>query len=129
MSNGKVMIIHVIVGLIKRNYYIKANNFPEPAHSKNKIEVALDLACMKTTVDELDVDELQKISSSLDSLKSKADQIDSDRLATVPIDLKNQMMYKMMVMILKKMHMTNWLKNLMSLILVNLLTKQIIMLR
>ena len=38
MLNGKVMIIHLIVGLIKRYCYIKMSYFPPYGHSKNKIE-------------------------------------------------------------------------------------------
>ena len=45
MSNGKVMIIHVIVGVIKKKIlFIKKSYFPPYTHSKNKIEFALGLS-------------------------------------------------------------------------------------
>ena len=42
MSNGKVMIINLIVSLIK-NCYMKIRCFLPYGHSKSKIEVELDL--------------------------------------------------------------------------------------
>ena len=51
MSNGKVMIIHLIVGLIKRYCYIKMSYFPLHSHSKNKIEVELDSSNIATKSD------------------------------------------------------------------------------
>ena len=51
MLNGKVMIIHLIVGLIKRYFYIKMSYFPPYGHSKNKIEVESDLSNYATKRD------------------------------------------------------------------------------
>ena len=42
MFNGKVMIIHLTIG-IKRYCYIKMIYFPPYGYTKNKIEVELDL--------------------------------------------------------------------------------------
>ena len=44
MPNGKVMIIHLIVGLIKKKLFYKNESFSTFHHSKNKIEVKLDLS-------------------------------------------------------------------------------------
>ena len=46
---------------------------------------------MKTTVDELDVDELKKEPSGLNSLNSKVDKLDINKLGSAPIDLKKKM--------------------------------------
>ena len=46
-----------------------------------------DFTNLKSDVDELDIDELKKGPSGLNSLESKADKLDFDKLATVPIDL------------------------------------------
>ena len=44
MSNGKVSIIHLIVGLIKKMLLFKMSYFAEPYdHSKNEIKVDLNL--------------------------------------------------------------------------------------
>ena len=45
MPSGKVMIIYLIVGLIKKILLYKMSYFPEPyTHSKNKAKVELDLS-------------------------------------------------------------------------------------
>ena len=42
MLSGKVMIIHVIIGLLKKTLLYKISYFPEPYKcSKNKIKVQL----------------------------------------------------------------------------------------
>ena len=41
MSNRKVMIIHLVVGLIKKYCYIKMSYFSPYNHSKNKIKFEL----------------------------------------------------------------------------------------
>ena len=52
MSNGKVMIIHLIVGLIKKVLLIKMGYFPEPyPFIRNKIKVELDLSNYATKSD------------------------------------------------------------------------------
>ena len=51
MLHGKLMIIHLIVGLIKKTFYIKMSYFPPYGHSKNKIEVELDLSNYATKLD------------------------------------------------------------------------------
>ena len=44
MLNGKVTIVLLIVGLIKRCCYIKMSYYPPCSYSKNKIKVELDLS-------------------------------------------------------------------------------------
>ena len=44
MSNGKVMIIHLIFGLIKKYCYIKMSYFLPYGNSKSKLKVDLDLS-------------------------------------------------------------------------------------
>ena len=45
MSNGEFMIIHLIVGLIKKILLYKMSYFPEPyTRSKNKIKTELDFS-------------------------------------------------------------------------------------
>ena len=44
MSNGKVMMFHLMVELIMKTLLYKMNYFPEPySSSKNKIKLELDL--------------------------------------------------------------------------------------
>ena len=52
MSNGKAKIIVLTVELIKKILLYKMSYFPEPhTHSKNKIEVELDLSNYATKSD------------------------------------------------------------------------------
>ena len=51
MSNGKVMITNLIVGLIKQTLLYKVSYFPETAHSKNEIKFELDLSNYATKTD------------------------------------------------------------------------------
>ena len=86
---------------------------PPYSHSKNKIEVELDLsnyatksdlknasdvdtsqfakkddlANLKPEVDKLDIDKLEKVPSGLNNLKSKVDKLDVGKLTPVPTDL------------------------------------------
>ena len=52
MSNGKVMIIHLIVELMKKILLHKMSYFPETHdHRKNEIKVKLDLSSHATKSD------------------------------------------------------------------------------
>ena len=87
--------------------------FPEPyTHSKSKVKDELhlasyatnsdlkstgivtskyakkaDLATLKSEVDKLDIKELKKVPSGLDSLKNKVDKLDIDKSKSTPIEL------------------------------------------
>ena len=88
--------------------------FPEPhTHSKNKIEIELDLSnyatksdlknatcvdtsdfakkadftSLKSNADEVDIDKLKNVPSGLSNLKSKVDKFDIGELETTPRDL------------------------------------------
>ena len=47
----------------------------------------VDLASLKSEVDKLDIDKLEKVPTGLNSLKSKVDKLDVDKLVPVPVDL------------------------------------------
>ena len=66
--------------------------------------------------------------SGLNSLKSKIDELDIGKLKTTPTDL-SRLNNVVKINLLKRLNVINWLKKLTLLILVNLLTKQIVMLR
>ena len=52
MPNGKVMILHLIVELIKRIFLYKIIYFPPYGHSKNEIKIDLD-SCSYVTKSDL----------------------------------------------------------------------------
>ena len=92
MSNGKVMIIHLTVGLIKKISLYKVSYFLESySHNKSKIRVELDLSSYATKSD------LQKVTSintskftkkvDLGNLKSDVNDLVIDNLKNVPVDL------------------------------------------
>ena len=108
------MIIHLIVGLIKKILYKMSQHFPKPyepfggdinakvdlfnyatnADLKNataihtsKLGAKSDLASLKAEVDEIDIDKLNTDPDDLSNLKSKVDKLNIDKLAPVPVDL------------------------------------------
>ena len=96
MLNGKVMIIHLTVALIKKILLYKMSYFPEPyTRSKNKIKVELGLPNCATKSDlkssiGLDTSDFAKKADfpSLETSVDKLDELDVDRLNLVPVDLK-----------------------------------------
>ena len=92
MSNGKVMIIHLINRLMKKILLYKLSYFPAPyTRSKSKIKVELDLpnhtkkSDLKNATD-VDVSEFAK-KTDLASLKPKIDKLDIDELEIFPVDI------------------------------------------
>ena len=95
MSNKKVMMIHLIAGLIKKIMLCKMSYSSSYSHSKSKIDAKLylsnyaikynlknatgvdawqdDLANLRTEVDKLEIDKLEKVLSGLNGLKNKVD--------------------------------------------------------
>ena len=47
----------------------------------------VDLTSLKSEVEKLDIDKLEKVPTGLSSLKSKVDILDVDKLVPVPVDL------------------------------------------
>ena len=45
---------------------------------------------MKAEVEKLDINEFANVLSALNNLKTKIDNLDVDKLKTVPVDLKNK---------------------------------------
>ena len=92
MSNGKAMIIHLIVGLIKKTSYKMSQYSPKPYEPFGKvINVKVDLSNYATRANlkkatRVDSSKLAA-KSELTSLKAEIDKIDTEKLTTVPIDL------------------------------------------
>ena len=87
MSNGKVMTIHLIVGLIKKTLYKISQN----DSFGGDINVIVDLSNYATKIDlkkttEIDTSNLA-LKSNLANLKAEINKIDVDKLKTVPVDL------------------------------------------
>ena len=92
MSNGKVMIILLIVGLIKKILYKMIQYFLKPYRSfGGNINFSADLSNYATKTDlknatGVDTSKLAA-KSDLASLKAEVDKIDVGKLKTVPVDL------------------------------------------
>ena len=90
MSNGKAMIIHLIAGLMKKTYKI-SQCFPKPYETfGGDINVKVDLSNYATKTDlknatGIDTSNLA-LKSNLAKLKAEVDEIDVDKLKTVPVD-------------------------------------------
>ena len=103
MSNRKVMMIHLIVGLIKKIWPYKMSYFSESAHSKKEIKISLNFSTCATKSglakmadleslkqdNELDIDKLKKVQNGLNNLKSTVATLDVDKVRPGPVDLKN----------------------------------------
>ena len=97
MLNGKVMIIHLIVVLIKKILFKMSQYFPKPYEPfEGDINVKVDLSnyARKADLKNATGTDISKLAmkSHLASLKvdkmiDKVDKIDADKLKTVPIDL------------------------------------------
>ena len=75
MSNGKDTTIYLIVGLIKKTLYKMSQYFPKPFRSfGGNINVEVDLSNLA-------------LKTNLASLKTEVDQLDIDKLVSVPVDL------------------------------------------
>ena len=89
MSNGKGIIIHLIVGLIKKTLY-KMSPKPYRSFGEN-ISVKVDLSNYATKADSKDATGIDTchftLNSNLAGLETEVDKIDVDKLKTVPADL------------------------------------------
>ena len=92
MLNGRVMMIGLIVGLIKRTLYKMIQYFPKPCNRFGWIvKVELDLSNYETKADlkgenGVDMSKLN-VKSNLANLKAETDKIDVEKLKTIPVNL------------------------------------------
>ena len=91
MSNGIVMVIHLIVGLIKMMLYIKMSQCsPKPYEPfGGNISVKVELSNYETKADltaGINTSK-QAAKSDLTSLKAEIYKLDIDKLVPVPVDL------------------------------------------
>ena len=96
MSNGNVMIVHLIVGLIKKtqsNECIKMiQYFPKPYERFGEnVKVKVDLSNYATKTDIENISDIDTSSfalkSNLASIKIEVDKLDIDKLVPLPVDL------------------------------------------
>ena len=85
------MIIHLIVGLIKKTYKM-SQYFPKPYEPfGGDINVTVDLSNYATKDDIKNITHVDissfALKTSLANLKTEVDKLDIDNLATVPVDL------------------------------------------
>ena len=87
MISGKLMIIHLIVGLMKKILLYKMGYFPKSyIHCKNEIKFELDSSTNPTKFDlksatDVDTSKFAK-KADLTSFKSDAEKLDIDKLKT-----------------------------------------------
>ena len=68
-----------------------------------KFTKKVDLASLKSNVDELDIDKLKNVPSGLSSLKSKVDKLCVDKLVPAPVNL-SKLSDVIKKLLLKKMY-------------------------
>ena len=86
------MIIHLIVGLIKKTLYKMCQYFPKPYEPfDGDINITVDLSNYATKDDIKNITHVDTSSfalkTNLANLKTEVDKLDIDKLATVPVDL------------------------------------------
>ena len=91
MSNGKDMIIHLIVGLIEKTLYKMSQYFPLYRCSEGSVIVELDLSSYATktelkNVTHVDVSNFS-LKVNLSSLKTEVEKLDIAKLTLLPVDL------------------------------------------
>ena len=92
MLNGKDMIIHLIVELIKVISYKMSQYFPKQFKSSERnLNVKVDLSNYTTKSDMKNISPVDTssfaLNTNLASLKTEVDKLDIDRLVPVPVDL------------------------------------------
>ena len=69
----------------------------------SKFAKKVDLASLKSEVDKLDIDKLEKVPNGLNSFKNKVDKLDVDKLVSAPVDL-SKLSDVVIIEMLKEMH-------------------------
>ena len=91
MSKGKALIIHSIIGLIKKISYKNEEYFPKSQSHEENIKVKIDLNNYATKEDIKNITHVDTSSfalkTNLSSLKTEVDKLDIDKLVPVPNDL------------------------------------------
>ena len=86
------MIIHLIVGLIKKTLYKRSQYFPRPYKQfGGDINVTVDLSNYASKDDIKNITHIDTsnfaLKTNLANSKTEVDKLDVDKLATVPVDL------------------------------------------
>ena len=113
MSNGKVMTIQLIAGLMKKTLCKMSQYFPKPYDRFGKnVKVEFDLSSYATKADLNRATGVDRpnlpLKSNLAMLKAEVDKIDIDKLKTAPVDL-SKLSYVVNNDVVEKLFMINWL--------------------
>ena len=110
MSNGKGIIIHLIIGLIKKISYKNESIKPFNSHFVDSIKVKIDLSNYATKTDFKNISHDDTSSFALKiklaNLKTEVDKLDIDKLVPTPADL-SKLSNVVKMMLLKKLCMIN----------------------
>ena len=113
MSNGKVMTIQLIAGLMKKTLYKMSQYFPKPYDGFGKnVKVEFELSSYTAKADlngatGVDAPNLP-LKSNLANLKAQVDKIDVDKIKTAPVDL-SKLSYVVNNEVVEELVMINWL--------------------
>ena len=94
MSNGKVIIVHLIVGLTKKTLYKMSQYFPNPYEPfGGNINVNVHLSTHATKDDIKNITHVDTsnfaLKTNLSNLKTEVDKLDIDKLGSLPNNLSN----------------------------------------
>ena len=77
----------VKVELDLSNYAIKTDSKNATGIDTSSFAKKVDLANLKSNVDELDIDKLKNLATNWSNLKSKVHKLDAEKLVPIPVDL------------------------------------------
>ena len=83
----KSLIANVKIGLDLSNYATKADSKNATGVDISESAKKVDLESLKSEVDKLDIDKLEKVRTGLNSLKAKLDKSDVDKSVPVSVNL------------------------------------------
>ena len=94
---------NIKVELDLSNYVTKADLKNATGVDTSKFAKKVDLANLKSNVDQLDIDKLKYVKTNLRNVKSKVDKLDVDKLVPVTVDL-SKLNDVVKLILLKKMY-------------------------
>ena len=78
----------VKVELDLSNYAIKADSKNAAGVDTSKFAKKVDLASLKSNIDELDIDKLKNVPTNLNNLQIKVNKLGVDKLVPIPVDVR-----------------------------------------
>ena len=94
--------------ILQQNYATKSDLKNATGDDTSEFAKKAGLVSLKSNINKLDIDKLEKVPSALRNLKSKVDKLDVDKSVPAPVNLSDVVKTH----VVKKLNTMNWLKKL-----------------